>query len=184
MANPYEDVELDAVGMRALAHPVRVRILFELRGAPATATMLSKKVGASPSVTSWHLRHLSRHGLVADAPELGHGRERYWRSVGRGFRLVVTDEASQAAASSLQSVLDDVTGDVVGTWRRTTAPQLEPDWVAQSGSQDTTVTLTLTELRQLNDAIEQLLAPFVRRDDHPQGARPVRILRHTMPSSD
>ena len=73
MTNPYGDVELDAAGMRALAHPVRVRILFELRSAPATATMLSDKVGASPSVTSWHLRHLAEHGLVEDAPELGRG---------------------------------------------------------------------------------------------------------------
>ena len=44
MPNPYGDVELDARGMRALAHPVRVRLLTELqqRG-PSTATLLSPR---------------------------------------------------------------------------------------------------------------------------------------------
>ena len=31
MANPYGDVELDARGMRALAHPVRLAILTRLQ---------------------------------------------------------------------------------------------------------------------------------------------------------
>ena len=52
MANPYGDVELDARGMRALAHPVRVRLLAELPlHGPSTATLLSPTVGATPSVT-------------------------------------------------------------------------------------------------------------------------------------
>src|SRR6478609_3751896 len=88
MANPYGDTELDARGMRALAHPVRVKVLSELqRHGPSTATLLSPAVGASPSVTSWHLRHLAQHGLVRDAPGRGSGRERWWEAASRGFRL-------------------------------------------------------------------------------------------------
>jgi DNA-binding transcriptional ArsR family regulator len=184
MTNPYGDVELDAAGMRALAHPVRVRILFELRSAPATATMLSEKVGASPSVTSWHLRHLAEHGLVEDAPELGRGRERYWRQVGSGFRYAVTDESSYATAAALQSALDEVTGDVVEHWRREVAPSLPPEWVAHSGSQDTTVRITTEELAAINEALEGLLAPYVTRTDPPADARPVRMLRHVLPAAD
>lgn len=184
MANPYGDVELDAAGMRALAHPVRVRILLELRTAPATATMLSAKVDASPSVASWHLRHLAQHGLVEDAPELGRGRERYWRAVGKGFRYAVTDKSSQAAAESLQSVLDEVSGDVVTEWRRNVGPRLAPVWLSQSGSQDTTVALTPDELAGVNRSIEELLAPYVHRDDPPRGARAVRMIRHVMPEGD
>ena len=87
MANPYGDVELDARGMRALAHPVRVAVLSELqRHGPSTATLLSPIVGASPSVTSWHLRHLAEHGLVRDAAGRGSGRERWWEATSRGFR--------------------------------------------------------------------------------------------------
>ena len=46
MANPYGDVELDARGMRALAHPVRLAILTRLQAdGPSTATRLSETVG-------------------------------------------------------------------------------------------------------------------------------------------
>ena len=184
MTNPYGDVELDAAGMRALAHPVRVRILFELRSAPATATMLSDKVGASPSVTSWHLRHLAEHGLVEDAPDLGRGRERYWRQVGTGFRYAVTDESSFAAAEALQTALDDVSGDVVAQWRREIAPTLPQPWLVHSGTQDTTVRVTAEELAGINQALEGLLAPYVRRADPPAGARAVRMVRHVLPGAD
>ena len=184
MTNPYGDVELDAAGMRALAHPVRVRILFELRSAPATATMLSEKVGASPSVTSWHLRHLAEHGLVEDAPELGRGRERFWRQVGTGFRYAVTDESSFAAAQALQSALDDATGDVVAHWRREVGPALPGEWLAQSGTQDTTVRVTPEELAGINRTLESLLAPYVRRSVPPTGARSVRMVRHVMPAAE
>ena len=184
MTNPYGDVELDAAGMRALAHPVRVRILFELRSAPATATMLSEKVGASPSVSSWHLRHLAEHGLVEDAPELGRGRERFWRQVGTGFRYAVTDESSFAAAEALQSALDDVSGDVVAQWRHEVAPTLPREWLARSGTQDTTVRLTPEELAEVNRALEGLLAPYIRRAIPPAGARSVRMVRHVMPAAE
>jgi hypothetical protein len=68
LTNPYGDFELtDPQAMRALAHPVRLAILDRLqRHGPATATQLSPHVGATPSVTSWHLRHLATFGLVED----------------------------------------------------------------------------------------------------------------------
>ena len=184
MANPYGDVELDAAGMRALAHPVRLRILLELRSEPATATLLSSKVGASPSVTSWHLRHLAGHGLIAEAPELGHGRERWWRAVGNGFRYAVTDEVSRMAANTLQAALSDVQGDVVAVWRQETEPRLEPAWRAVAGAADTTVTVTVEELAEINAAVEQILAPYVARRTSASNTRPVRILHHVMPAAD
>lgn len=60
-------------------------ILARLREhGPATVTGLSPYVGASPSVTSWHLCHLAAHGLVEDAPLDGRGRQRWWQAVGKG----------------------------------------------------------------------------------------------------
>ena len=51
------------------------------REGPATATQLSPPVGATPSVTSWHLRHLAGFGLVRDAAEGGSDRrERRWEA--------------------------------------------------------------------------------------------------------
>ena len=77
-------LEHHAEQLGALGHPVRLAILLRLQQhGPSTATALSPQVGASPSVTSWHLRHLGKHGLVHDAPQQGSGRERWWRAAHR-----------------------------------------------------------------------------------------------------
>ncbi|WP_416978333.1 ArsR/SmtB family transcription factor [Streptomyces sp. T028] len=83
------DVEpTDPKAMRALAHPVRLAVLERLqRYGPATASQLSPHVGATPSVTSWHLRHLAGFGLVRDAQAGTDRRERRWEAVGPGFRV-------------------------------------------------------------------------------------------------
>lgn len=189
MANPYGDLELDARGMRALAHPVRVRILGELqRGGPSTATRLSPVVGATPSVTSWHLRHLAEHGMVRDAAGRGSGRERWWEAVSRGYRLTAEGPGALEAGLALQSVMEEVDGDVVGDWHREVEPTLPREWLEVAGRSSTRVLVTLEEQRALDAAWEELLAPYVLRKDDatsvPEGARSVRVLRHVLPDGD
>ena len=103
--NRLGDIEItDPKAMRALAHPVRLALLERLqRYGPATATQLSPHVGATPSVTSWHLRHLAGFGLVRDAEVGGDRRERRWEAVARGFRVEVPEGGEgQSAAEYLQ----------------------------------------------------------------------------------
>jgi DNA-binding transcriptional ArsR family regulator len=194
MANPYGDIELDARGMRALAHPVRLAILTRLQSnGPSTATRLSETVGASPSVTSWHLRQLAAHGLVRDASDAAslrdHGRERWWEAVSRGFRFAPDpDEDSLEAATTLQQVMESVDGDLVGRWRAEVEPRLEPEWRRLAGRANTRVLVTAAELEGVEAAIEQLLAPYVLRKDqppatYPPGVRSVRLVRHTLPAA-
>ncbi len=188
MANPYGDIELDAQGMRALAHPVRLAILTRLQqDGPQTATRLAPLVGASPSVTSWHLRHLAKHGLVRDAEGHGSGRERWWEAASRGFRLVVDDEAGRRAARALREALDESEGDQAGAWRRDVEPHLELEWLALSGLSNTTILATREELEQVEAAMEELLAPYVLRKGLPahevsEGARLIRIRRDVLPA--
>src|SRR5256885_15453657 len=80
----FGDFEItDPQALRALAHPVRLALLDRLqRHGPATATQLAPRVGATPSVVSWHLRHLASFGLVRDAAGGTSKRERRWREVG------------------------------------------------------------------------------------------------------
>lgn len=184
MANDWGDVELDAKGMRALAHPVRLAILERLRhDGPNTATGLAPHVGASPSVTSWHLRHLAEHGLVEDAPTDGRGRKRWWQAVGRGFRFGGAEDPS--AYRELTEAIERSEGDIVQRWRQEVLPTLDGEWAAAAGRWNTRIEATPKELQQIDDAIETLLTPFVQRqstpEDIPSGARKVRILRYTMP---
>ncbi|GAA2542256.1 hypothetical protein GCM10010398_31330 [Streptomyces fimbriatus] len=83
--NAEEDaVVLDAKGLRALAHPVRVQLVGLLRKyGPATATRLAERLGVNSGTASHHLRQLGAAGFVEEDTERGNARERWWRSVRR-----------------------------------------------------------------------------------------------------
>src|SRR3954471_13650256 len=67
--------------LKALTHPVRVRMLGLLRvDGPATATTLAARLGLNTGATSYHLRQLEKHGFVVEDAERGNGRARWWRA--------------------------------------------------------------------------------------------------------
>ncbi len=72
----------DVTQLRALSHPVRMRILGMLRTlGPATASLIARRLGLNSGATSYHLRQLAEHGFVEEAPGMGTKRERWWRAV-------------------------------------------------------------------------------------------------------
>jgi DNA-binding transcriptional ArsR family regulator len=187
--NPYGDLELtEPKAMRALSHPVRLAILGRLqRHGPATATELSEHVGATPSVTSWHLRHLAGFGLVRDSGVGGDARKRYWEASARGFRFRFPDDPEgQAASQVLNRAFFAQYADLPGRWMAEVEPRLAPEWRREAGLSNTTVPLTAAELAAVNAAIEQVLAPYVTRDpaDRPADARHVRIMRYVLPEAE
>lgn len=186
MSNPYGDVELSPRSMRALAHPVRLAILSRLQGhGPSTATALAPLVGATPSVTSWHLRHLAEHGLVRDADVESDRRQRWWEAVGSGFRFTPGDDDPADAASALSRVMFEQSAPLPGAWARDTEPLLEPEWRRSAGLSNTTILATADELADVEAAIEAVLAPFVLRKGEAapaEGERRVRILRYVLPA--
>src|SRR5690606_19778936 len=53
-------IKPDAMALRALAHPQRMRMLAMLRiDGPATATALAERMGLNSGATSYHLRQLA-----------------------------------------------------------------------------------------------------------------------------
>ncbi|MFB7495640.1 helix-turn-helix domain-containing protein [Streptomyces sp. NPDC056161] len=99
---------LDAKGLRALAHPVRLRLLGLLRRyGPSTATRLAERLGVNSGTASYHLRRLGAAGFVVEDTERGNARERWWRSVHRMTEMSILDLVEQepeAALTYLQSV--------------------------------------------------------------------------------
>jgi DNA-binding transcriptional ArsR family regulator len=191
LRNPLGDLPItDPQAMRALAHPVRLAVLSYLqRHGPATATQLAPHVGASPSVTSWHLRHLATFGLVLDADPgevPGDRRQRWWKAAARGFRVEAGEgDEAEAASRVLGSELFATGRRQVEAWLADTEPRLESSWRRVAGVSNTSVKLTADELRRLEDAIDELLGPYVMRPeaDRPPDARRVRVLRYFLPES-
>ncbi|MEV1078138.1 helix-turn-helix domain-containing protein [Streptomyces sp. NPDC050211] len=187
--NRLGDIEIsDPKAMRALAHPVRLAILERLqRYGPATATQLSPHVGATPSVTSWHLRHLAGFGLVGDAEGGTDRRERRWQAMARGFRFErPEDEDGAAAARALSWEMFARAAELPERWATETEPGLDPDWRRLAGLANTRVVVSAEELAAIHDAIEAVLAPYVTRDaaQQPPGSRGVRLLRYVLPEAD
>jgi DNA-binding transcriptional ArsR family regulator len=189
LKNRFGDFEItDPQALRALAHPVRLAILDRLqRYGPATATRLSPDVGATPSVVSWHLRHLASFHLVKDWDEGPGKRERWWQAVARGFRFdLPDDEEGRSAARQLQGEMFARYGELPQQWLLHQEPRLETRWRRLAGLANTRIVITAEELRELEDAIEELLAPYVRRKDAESvpAARSVRMLRYVLPEPD
>lgn len=84
---------LDPISLRALAHPLRMRLLSALQEyGPATASGLADRLGESSGATSYHLRQLASYGFVEDDPGRGTARERWWKAAYRGTRMDSVDE--------------------------------------------------------------------------------------------
>ena len=92
--------------LRALSHPLRLRMLEVLREGPATASALGRRLGESSGATSYHLRALAKAGVVEE-DERGSKRERWWRRVD-SFTLVsraLPAELDPAEAAAIEAAL-------------------------------------------------------------------------------
>jgi DNA-binding transcriptional ArsR family regulator len=187
--NPLGDVVItDPTAMRALAHPVRLAILDLLRrNGPASATELAPALGASPSVTSWHLRHLASFGMVRDSEPAADRRYRRWEAVGRGYRFEVPEDPGDAEARSAARLLSEQmfvrAGEVPARWLDRTEPGLDPAWRRLAGVSNTRVVVSADELAVILAGLENVLAPYVTRDaaGRPAGSRGVRLMRYVLP---
>ena len=78
IVHAVKNIQLDSRALRVLAHPLRSRLLSQLRlhGA-ANATALAERLGTNTGATSYHLRKLAEVGLVEETAE-GTGKQRFW----------------------------------------------------------------------------------------------------------
>lgn len=82
--------------LRAIAHPVRTRILEELSASgPVRAADVARDLGIPANQASFHLRQLAKYGLVEEAPEEARDkRDRVWRAVAaEGFSVNLSELA-------------------------------------------------------------------------------------------
>ncbi|MEV5435863.1 helix-turn-helix domain-containing protein [Streptomyces sp. NPDC052682] len=180
--------ELDARSLRGLAHPLRMQLLDSLRfGGPATASQLAEKLGESSGATSYHLRQLAEYGFVEDAPELGKGRERWWRAVHHGLRfdetlLTDTDPAVRGAADLYLHEVATTHTRELSTWlgNRDAWPE---EWHHVWDMSSATLRLTPELTRELVEKMHALVDTFRARavaEDTP-GAEQVRLHTHAFP---
>jgi DNA-binding transcriptional ArsR family regulator len=182
-------VELsDARSLRALAHPLRLRLLGLLRThGPLTATEAGARLGESAGSASFHLRQLAASGLVEEAGR--QGRRRPWRATAM-LTLVPTTladpEAAEAAAAYGQIVVDIYTR-LLRDWaeRRAAEPA---EWREASGMGDRFTYLTPEELGAIRDAMLELASRHGDRvadpAKRPPGSRLAQVVYAAIPLTE
>lgn len=183
-----KSVVLDAKGLRALAHPVRVQLLGLLRiHGPATATQLADRLGLNSGATSYHLRQLAAAGFVAEDAERGNARERWWRSVHQMTRFDsedLADREPEAALTYLQSVHNAYT---LRTQQALNGLQTLPrPWREAFSMSDSALRLTPAEAQEMRDEIWSVIDRYRRApgDEEPEGAERVWVNVHVLPDAD
>ncbi|MFL4475235.1 winged helix-turn-helix domain-containing protein [Paeniglutamicibacter sp. MACA_103] len=177
----------DRKAMRALAHPLRIRLL-ELVGTqgPITAARCSEYVGESPANCSFHLRTLAEHGYIERAPGAT-GRNRPWQitDVTQNLDRNKVDPDAQTTAVALGDMLQQWEFERMRAGRHLPVPETWKGHLFEAGS---TLFLTPEEADTLNEHYQRLIAPFLDRITdpalRPEGSAPVRVFMATTLAHD
>ena len=152
--------------LRALAHPVRGRILDEIEAAgPVRAADVARELGIPANQASFHLRQLAKYGLVEEAPEEARDkRDRVWRA------------AASAAVTVNLKELEDAPGGrtAVHVFRETkrawghhlvdrTFAVDHPEGSGRYLSSEHAMKLTDAEADELREELDELLDAWGRR---------------------
>jgi len=151
--------------MKALTHPVRVRMLGLLRiDGPATATTLASRLGLNTGATSYHLRQLAQAGFVAEATELGNARDRWWKAAHQSTTTDTAGPADPETRDTLDAYLQSVVVVMTERLQRSVEelPVLPEEWRDATTYSDWVVQLTPRKARAV---IEQLIEAMQEIDE-------------------
>lgn len=183
-------VVLDAKGLRALAHPVRVQVVGLLRKhGPSTATRLAELLNINSGAASYHLRRLAAAGFVQEDTARGNARERWWRAVHWSTWLNdphLIEREPEAALAYLQSVAATHTLRVQRAINE--LQTMPPAWRNATDMSDWGLRLTPQEATALREELWAVVTRH-RRDSPetagaPEGAERVSVVVHILPELD
>jgi predicted ArsR family transcriptional regulator len=169
----------DARTMRALAHPLRVRLVELIRrDGEITATRAAELLDESPGNMSWHLQTLAKYGFIEEAGG-GRGRSRPWRMT-RSFESFDTsgpDAEAAAAGEALERTEMERTSERMREWwtRRRDYPI---EWRRAAFMANSVAYLTADELAAMTEEIVEIYSRYRDRADRaqrPPDALPVEL---------
>jgi predicted ArsR family transcriptional regulator len=178
----------DPRAMRALAHPMRIALLEAImREGSLTATRAAELLDDSPGNMSWHLQTLAKYGYIEEAGG-GRGRSRPWRivNVSYNFESATSDPEHAAAAEALEATLHQNIDENLRAWWSRRRSYSE-EWRRAAFSTFTATYLTVEEMTELSEAIDELLKRYAGRSAdksrRPRGSEPVQVmaLGHPLP---
>lgn len=175
----------DPARLRALAHPLRIR-LFDLLNdrAELTASECAELVGESPASCSFHLRTLEKYGFIERAE--ARGREKPWRLSAPSWDMRPEPGQRASLAAVAEIALMGLDLDVARVRSYFQHIGTEPDeWVQASTFNRATFWATADELAELSRDLQHITDRFAGRQAdpalRPEGARYARMTAITHP---
>lgn len=171
--------------LRALAHPVRLDLLYLLeREGPLTASRAAETLGLSAKLCSYHLGQLGKYGVIEESGD-GRGRARPWRIAQMDLNYthrVDEDPGVTHSADAFAAALLDRDRRVVDSFIRQ-RHRLPESWRNVSAMTSTPARLSPQQLRRLRDELEDL-ARRAREESDPaaEDARPVHLALYAVPA--
>ena len=174
----------DTRALRALAHPLRGKLLGHLRTyGPSTATRLAQEFGESSGSTSYHLRQLAAYGFVEELTDEGNGRDRWWRARHRSTHF---DTAAFMADPGGREAVDELLHRQLGQQQRLLANYAEEsqtlgdDWRTAASLNDWALHLSPAAVRELAEELNTVIARW--RDTREEPDQPfVSVLLDLFP---
>lgn len=172
--------------LKALTHPVRLRMLGMLRiDGPATATTLAARLGLNTGATSYHLRQLAQHGFVVDDEERGTGRERWWRAAHTTTQTERPDPDDVEAQENLDAYVQSIVTVYAEQMQRAVEerPLLPEEWRTATTFSDWQPRLTPARARQLLERLYEVITEFETEhetEEPDESGAPVTYSLHVM----
>lgn len=187
-----EPVVPDVTQLKALSHPVRMRILGLLRTlGPATASQVARHLGLNSGATSYHLRQLAEHGFVEEAPELGNKRERWWQASTQMTSVRVDESTGDEGRDAEDAFHHLAVTSAVGRMHAAAARRGGEDdaWRRVTSVSDLQVPVTAMQAHEIQSRFEALVWQVL--DEHPptpgpvaEGQRRYAVIVSSFPTED
>jgi len=182
---------VDMESLKALAHPLRVRILDTLSTyGEFTASGLGERLGESSGATSYHLRQLEKHNFVREVVGKGTGRERWWERVPGGITIdSPRDDSTPSERAASRLVLREWMTNrtiLLNDFLDRGEEVLAKDWVEASTISMSNLHLTREQTAELTARIMSVVDEYVvaYRGQRVPGSRPVQTQVNVFPVLD
>jgi DNA-binding transcriptional ArsR family regulator len=168
MTNEPQARTLDAGALKALAHPLRVRIFDVLaaRG-PQTASSLAAIVGETSGSTSYHLRALAAHDLIREVEGRGTARERWWERPKGRIDVPgpddMTSPANRAAAQIVTSEFFRLRHETLMSYLNRPQSEVPEDWRDVGMTMTTHLDITPAQAMALREELQATIEAAIER---------------------
>jgi len=182
---------VDMESLKALAHPLRVKILDTLSTyGEFTASGLGERLGESSGATSYHLRQLEKHNFVREVVGKGTGRERWWERVPGGITIdSPRDDSTPSERAASRLVLREWMTNrtiLLNDFLDNGEEVLTKDWVEASTISMSNLHLTRDQTAELTERLMAVIDEYVvaYRGQRVPGSRPVQTQINVFPVLD